>query len=304
MRLGLFLPTPSTDYDRVQSAIWIRALQMVDPLRKQGWDVSINNPFRRYDVAIYHRGMRMGSVFVVRFLKGIAKRVYWDTCVDYFDQHEAASNIQVICAREIAGMVDGICVPTEGIAQSARRYCSNVFVIPDCVDLNHFNSRKEDINLTRPIFGWSGVACKAGFLNPYADFLDNQMVIISEQPPLLSFRYRFIRWRYNNFPSALSEADIAFLPRSLESTYTANNSSFKALVYAVLGIPIIANRLPSYELMAEDFGAVAFLEDFNNKPQAAFEALVVKDRDPFRVRQAYDQRLWASRLVDWLSINH
>ena len=81
MRLGIFIPTPYRDYDRVQSAIWIRALQMVEPLRALGCDVSVNNPFKHYDIAIYHRGMQRRSLFFMRFLKRIASRVYWDTCV-------------------------------------------------------------------------------------------------------------------------------------------------------------------------------------------------------------------------------
>ena len=42
MRIGLFLPTFRSDYDRVQSAIWIRALQMVAPLRALGHEVSVD----------------------------------------------------------------------------------------------------------------------------------------------------------------------------------------------------------------------------------------------------------------------
>lgn len=300
MRIGIFIPTPFRNYDRVQSAIWIRALQMADCMRADGIDVSVNNPFRTYDVAIYHRGMRRSSLRFMRFLRGIASRVYWDTCVDYFEPHEAATAEQVESSRFIAALVDGVCVPTEGIARNARRYSGNVFVMPDPVDLDHFFGYKESVDFARPTFGWSGVACKAGFLNRYAGFLDGRMVIVSEQPPSLSFRYHFVPWTYDSFPSALRACDIAFLPRTLDSTYTANNSSFKALVYAVQGVPIVANRLPSYELMSADYAALAFLEDCGDSPQAAVDALAGKDRDPARLRRAYDRRLWARRLAGWL----
>lgn len=300
MRLGIFIPTPFRNYDRVQSAIWIRALQLVDCFRADGIDVSVNNPFRTYDVAIYHRGMLRNSLRFMRFLRRIAPRVYWDTCVDYFESHEATTAEQVECSRAIAALVDGVCVPTEGIAQSARRHSRNVFVMPDPVDLDHFAGYKEGVDYARPTFGWSGVACKAGFLSRYAGFLDGRTVIVSEQPPLLPFRYRFVPWTYASFPSALLSCDIAFLPRTLDSTYTANNSSFKALVYAVMGVPIIASRLPSYELMTKDFPAMAFIEDFGDDPQAAVDALAGGDRDPSRVRQAYDKKLWARCLVGWL----
>ena len=115
MRLGIFIPTFFRDYDRVQSALWIRALQMIEPLRAAGCEVHLNNPLRRYDAVVYHRGMRRRSLRFVRFLRTISRRVYWDTCVDYFDRHEASDEEQVACARAIAGHADGVCVTTEGI---------------------------------------------------------------------------------------------------------------------------------------------------------------------------------------------
>lgn len=274
---------------------------MVPAFRKCGVDVSLNNPLKRYDAAIYFRGMRKNSLRFVQYLKLISRRVYWDTCVDYFDEHEAADALQVVCARGIAGMVSGICVPTEGIAKSAGRFSDNVFVMPDPVNLEHFCSPKNTIDFDKPVFGWSGVACKAKFLAPYADFLDRRTRIVSEVPPELPFRYEFHRWDYATFPDVLLKCDIAFLPRTLDSTYTRNNSSFKALVFGVMGIPIIASRLPSYELLARDFQAIAFLEDHRDNPREALDSLRLKDRSPSRLYEVYDRDAQAQRLIAWLS---
>jgi hypothetical protein len=297
--LGIFVPTPYKSYDHVQSAIWIRALQMLEPLRDLGWSVSVNNPFRRYDVAIYHRGMQIRSVYFMRFLRTIADKIYWDTCVDYFDEHQASNAHQVECARAIAQIADGVCVPTEGIALSAQRFNKNVFVMPDPIDLSHFQGLKKEPNLYSPVIGWSGVAKKAEFLRPYAKFLDGRAILISETPPDLPFKYEFRRWRYGTFPDDLLSCDVAFLPRVLDSTYTANNSSFKALVFATLGIPIIASSLPSYLELASDFEAIAFLESFTDSPECALDFLRQKSADPQNARKAYDRHLWAEHLSRW-----
>ena len=272
---------------------------MVEPLRALGHDVSVNNPLRRYDVAIYHRGMLRKSVKVVRLLRHIADRVYWDTCVDYFERHEAADDEHVESSRAIAGLVDGVCVPTEGIAESARRYNKNVYLMPDPIDLQDFSEIKPAINWDNLVFGWSGVAAKAAPLDAYAPLLDGRTRIIAEKPPALSFAYEFERWRHAGFPLALRRCDIAFLPRVLNSTYTINNSSFKALVFAVLGIPIIANRLPSYQVMAEYYDGIVFLEDFGGDANAALAAVRQRSLDPARVRQAYDRYVWAGKLTEW-----
>ena len=300
MRLGIFIPTPFRSYDRVQSAIWIRALQLIPCFKALGVDVSVNNPFRRYDVAIYHRGMLHNSLRFIKFLRVISKRVYWDTCVDYFETHKASTPLQVHASRGIASIVDGICVPTEGIANSAKQFCENVFVMPDPLDLLHFRGHKKDVNLDAPVFSWSGVSVKASFLGRYSEFLDDRMVIISEKPPRLPFRYRFVPWMYATFPSALIEVDVAFLPRKLDSTYDINNSSFKALVYAALGVPVISNGLTSYELLAIDYSGKSFLGEFDDTHQAAFDDLRFKTFDCTKVREEYDRSLWAERLINWV----
>lgn len=300
MRVGVFIPSLTRDYNRMQSALWIRALQMLEPLRRAGCEVSLNNPFHRYDVAIFHRGMRRRSLFFVRALRAIARRVYWDTCVDYFDRHENADAEQVACARAIARVCDGVCTTTEGIAQSAQRYSDNVFVMPDPIDVDYFLGRKAKPDLDRPILGWSGVACKAKFLIPYSAFLDGRTIVVSETRPELPFRFEFYQWRHETFPADLLRCDAAFLPRTLGSTYTVNNSSFKALAFAALGIPVIASRMPSYALLAKDFEAMAFLEEHGGSPEAALAALRRKNPDPTQVRAAYDRFVWGRRLADWL----
>jgi len=301
LRIGLFVPTPYRDYNRVQSAIWIRALQMIEPLRAQGHQVYLNNPLLRYDVAIYHRGMMRKSLVFMHLLRRIAKRVYWDTCVDYFDEHEASSALQVRCSRAIAALADGVCVPSEGIAVGARRYSRNVFVMPDPIDLAHFAPARQGVNLDQPVIGWSGVAVKAGFLNQHAAFLDGRCRVICERPPKLDFAYDFVSWRHASFPEELRRCDLGFLPRALDTSYTVNNSSFKALVFAALGIPIIANALPSYRAMAQYYPAIAFLEDFGGDTADALIWLKTRNADPTQVRAAYDKALWARRLAHWVA---
>ncbi len=300
LRIGLFLPTLKRDFNRVQSALWIRALQLVAPLEALGHCVFVNNPFRRYDVAIYHRGMLWRSVQAVRFLRAISARVYWDTCVDYFDEHEAATPAHVSAARKIAEFVDGVCVTTEGIAAQARRFNDNVFVMPDPLNLDHFSHIRQHVDLDQPVFGWSGVAIKAKVLSDHAEFLNDRCILIAEQDPRLPFSYQFTKWDYASFPDVLAQADVAFLPRGTRTSYERNNSSFKALVYAAQGIPVIANRLPSYEELATRFEAIAFLEDHEG-PEAALAALRVRSRDPGCVRAAYSRELWAARLSEWIS---
>ena len=302
MRIGLFIPTPYRNYDKVQSAIWIRALQIIEPLKSMGAIVSINNPFCYYDAVIYHRGMRKKSYWLIRFLRLISKRVYWDTCVDYFYEHEASSYEQVFYARKISTYVDGIIVPTDGIAKSAKQFNKNIFIMPDPVDPK-LSFRKKKINFHEPIIGWSGVSVKAFPLNLFCKFLDNRTLIISEKKPYVNFNYSFKKWSFTTFSKDLLCIDIAFLPRILNSSYTMNNTSFKALVFAILGIPIIAHRLPSYEKLSKYYDGIVFLEDFNNNPWKAIEELKKRSFNPSKVLNKYSIQTQSRRLLNWLKLN-
>jgi len=302
MRIGIFIPALIRDYDRIQSALWIRALQMVEPLRALGHNVSVNNPLRRYDAVIYHRGMMRRSYLFVRFLRTISRRVYWDTCVDYMVEHEGSGPEHVRWARRIAASVDGVICTTSGIAESVGRYNDRVMVMPDPVDLDHFSPPREETNLDAPLFGWSGVSVKAFSLNDHAAFLDGRCLIVSDARPELSFSYDFRRWSHATFPGDLRACDCAFLPRKVETTYTRNNSSFKALVYAVMGVPILADRLPSYEELARHYEGIVFLDE-HDSPEAALAELRTRRLDPSAVREAYSCERWAGKLAAWLEDN-
>ena len=51
-KLGLFITTKETDYNKVQASFWNRIFQMIDYYRDLGVDVTLNNYFKRYDAVI------------------------------------------------------------------------------------------------------------------------------------------------------------------------------------------------------------------------------------------------------------
>ena len=50
--------------------------------------------------------------------------------MDYFYEHEAANRYQVFVPA-YAQSVDGVCVPTQGVASSASTFNSNIHIMPD-----------------------------------------------------------------------------------------------------------------------------------------------------------------------------
>jgi hypothetical protein len=301
MILGLFVPTFQTDYDKVSASIWIRVYQMVKHYEALGVKVYINNPFIIYDVCIYYRLSSRLSINIIKYLKLISKKVYWDTCVNYYDLHSNTTLKQVEATKKISSLVDGIITSTDEIANKAIIYNDNVFVMDDPIDFEHFKFKKYNIDFDNPIFGWSGLSDKAIFINKYKEYI-NSMLIISEKKPLLDMEYIFYKWKYQSFPFLLTKVDIAFLPREYKNNpYNMGHSSFKALVFASQGIPIIANKLPSYEKMVKYYNGIVFLEDYTSLEEA-INHLKTKDLSVINIQTYFSCENQSFRLLKFLEL--
>lgn len=303
-KLGLFLPEVSDDYNKVSASIWIRALQMVKHYKNFGFDVSINKPLRFYDIAIVYRLANKKNFFLCKALRRTSEKVYFDSVVNYFVEHSGSNAEQVYYQKKIAETCDGIICSTENIASSAKHYNNNIHIMDDPIDTTYFHCQKSKINYSNPIFGWSGVAKKAHFLNKYSSIIDNKTILICDDKihnQKIDFRFEYIPWKYETFPESLLQCDIAFLPRTYSNDpYNLGHSSFKALVFAISGIPIIANRLPSYEKLALQYDSIVFLEDHSDDIESCINILIAKPGpDTAKIRASYSCENQALRLREF-----
>ncbi|ABL00993.1 hypothetical protein Ppro_3400 [Pelobacter propionicus DSM 2379] len=252
-------------------------LQMVKYYNRLGVKVHINNPFIKYDVSIVYRLPSKQFYLLIKYLRNRSSMIYFDAVVNYFEKHNHATDKHIYYQRKIADNCDGIICATDNIAASARKFNGNIFVMDDPVDTEYFDIIKHTLNYCNPIFGWSGVSSKALELNKYADIINNRINIISDKRALsidFCFNFSFYEWRYETFKNNILRCDIALLPRSIIGDhYNNGHSSFKALVFAVSGIPIIANRIPSYEKLKDYFNGVVFIEDYGGDIKLCMEAL-------------------------------
>lgn len=302
-RIGLFLPTYSRNYDAVSASIWIRALQMKDYYEKHGIKVHINNPFLKYDYAIYYRLANRKALYTVKWLKKISRKIFFDTCVNYYEKHNHCTTAMVSFAKRISRLCDGIICSTEPIAKQASRYNKNVFVMDDSINILHFKYQKTQINFDNPVFGWSGICSKSSELSSYKEIINGRIILLMDKELSISelgFTYKFMKWRYESFPHDLLSIDVAFLPRGYNDPYNVGHSSFKALVFAIQSIPIVANKLPSYQKLAEFYDGIVFLEDFKNNVFACIDELRGRCRDASKAKVYYGCANQAKRLINFL----
>jgi len=309
MRIGLFVPSFSRNYNKVSASMWIRAYQMVDFYKAEGCSVHINNPFLKYDVAIYYRGVDYKAIKILRFLKKTSKLVMWDTCVNYFENHYTNKQWQIDNAKIISSIVDGIVVTTEKLSEVAKIYNNNVLTLQESINFKQFEKNKKELDFKDIIFGWSGVSHKAFPLNNFKDIISGRTTLITDNNIInheLTFKYKHVRWNYDNFPKDILGIDVCLAPRDFNNRYDLMHSSFKILVFCVCGIPVITNKLPSYVKLAGYYDGIYFLEDYHNDLSFALDALksdllINKNLlDTSRLKDEYSCKTSAKRLIKFV----
>lgn len=304
MKIGLFLPEKKRDYNTVAASYWIRVFQMVSYYESLGATVYINEPFRLYDVAIFYRKVRPRYYRYCKYLKLISKKLYFDTCINIFDLHEEIDSTRLKYAFKYAGMCDGFICASDAIATKAKQYAKSVLVMEDPIDNKHLNNKKKNINFDNPTFGWTGVPHKSSYLNVYANSINNRIVLISRESIVdekLEFNYSFKKWQYETFNDSLLACDIALLPRDVDTKYNFAHSPHKALVFAWLGIPIIANKIRSYVKLSEYYDGIVFLEDYDNSINDCINALKLRTLNTDGIHSYYSCENQSKRLMRYFS---
>ncbi len=280
---------------------------MIKYYRAFGVTVHLNNPFILYDYAIVYRLPSIQHYWLIKLLKKITGRVYFDTVVNYFTPHAFNNPKNEFYQKKIAEICDGIICSTESIAHVAEQYTSNVFVMDDPIEEACFTPILKPFHKNHILFGWSGISSKATALNDWHEWINKKITICSDSNIYnqnLNFEYNFFKWRYETFIQDIGQCNIAFLPRNWKNDiYNLGHSSFKALVYAALGIPIIANAIPSYRKLSEYYDGIVFLEDYNSDITKCLNALDGWDPSGklVRVRHFYSCSNQAKRLIRFLT---
>ena len=302
LKIGLFFTNTNQDYNKSAASTWIRIWQMIETYRELGAEVHVNDYFQKYDVAIVFRKSKRKYYYILKYLKLISKTIYFDTCINIYELNPEIDVERQKYARKISSLTNGILCASKQIEKIAAPFANSAFTMEDPINTSHFSEIKTDINFDNPVFGWSGVGAKAIYLNNYSNKIDNNIYIISEEhikDTKLDFNYQYSKWKYETFPKDLLMCDIALLPRDTESSYNKCHSSFKALVFAALGIPIIASKVPSYIDLAQYYDGIVFLEDYNDNIDDCISELKKRNFAPAKVRKHYSRENQAKLLFSY-----
>lgn len=134
----------------------------------------------------------------------------------------------------------------EYLANYARKFNSNVTVIPTTIDTDKYHNQTIDYNDKRLTIGWTG----SHTTMQYLDFLvpiireleqqfDFEFLIISNIKPEFELQsMRFIPWKKETEIQDLLQIKIGVMPL-IEDQWSNGKCGFKALQYMSLGIPTV-----------------------------------------------------------------
>ncbi|MSR77610.1 MAG: hypothetical protein EXS63_05225 [Candidatus Omnitrophica bacterium] len=253
------------DYNRVLPSVWIRCLQFIPYLERQGISCRLNQEFVGTQAAIFLRCFDAPSLARMRKLKQRGLKVFVDTPVNYFSevQHPAFESDVRKYFIEMASLADGIFCPSRYIQKAGESKGFKTFYFPDAVDMGYFRKKKKDFNLENPVFLWCGNSTKASALNFLAPVIRKHLlkvVIISERKPRMDFPHQFLKWDYRKFSNQLLKADLGIFPRDANNEYDQGHSFFKIGVFLALHIPVAYSPVPSYEEVANPSNSIEISE--------------------------------------------
>lgn len=140
----------------------------------------------------------------------------------------------------------------EFLADKARPFNNNVFVLPTVVDTsnrylpNNSNSNHELITI-----GWTGSHSTSAYLDPIVPLLKKlceeipfRFLFISNQEPEFTFPgLEFRKWNRETEIEDLNEMDIGIMPLPIND-WSRGKCGFKLIQYQSLGIPALSTNIP------------------------------------------------------------
>ena len=141
-----------------------------------------------------------------------------------------------------------VTVGNQYLANYARKFNSNVIVIPTTIDTEGLHNSIKEQHTSKLVIGWTGSHSTLKYLNEFAEVVailekkyEFDFVVICNENPNYSLKsFRFIPWRKESEIQDLLSINIGVMPLSNDE-WTKGKCGFKALQYMSLGIPTVVS---------------------------------------------------------------
>lgn len=143
---------------------------------------------------------------------------------------------------------DKITVGNNYLAEFARQYNSNVYVIPTTIDTENYHNQTVHYEKEKLVIGWTGSHTTMHYLEELVPVLqqlekkfDFTFTVISNEAPVCSLKsLQFVKWTKEAEIEELLQFSIGVMPLK-EDQWSKGKCGFKALQYMSLGIPSVVS---------------------------------------------------------------
>ncbi|MDB6019867.1 MAG: hypothetical protein JWR19_4356 [Pedosphaera sp.] len=265
-------------YDWNLASARLRSLLPCRQLQQAGWPCEIFQPDRldRYQLVVFQKAYTAEDLALATHLHQSGRKVVFDLCDNHFYQpaNEAGSRERVARLNQMIDLADAVSVSTPAVAALLPHRKS--VVIDDAVDdfsdapqpgllqrlrgqierHAHFRTRLVwfgNAGTEDPPFGLVDLAAILPDLNRLNEAMSISLSVISNSRPAFeryfrsaNFPVRYFDWDRRTFSSMFQRHDLCLLPIT-PNPFTLCKSNNRLLLSLLLGVPVVADLIPSYE---------------------------------------------------------
>lgn len=214
---------------------------------------------RKYDVVFVHRGISIvGPALLERLLKLFDAKMIFDFDDSIFLADTSDAN-KFFGWAKFVGKIPDICrlstsitVGNSYLAEYARRFNDNVFIVPTSIDINCYQPVENEKTSERIVVGWTGSSTSQYHLEAFEPVLAELIkkrgndveirVISNREPSFKTIPYTWREWSPQTEVKEIAEIDIGIMPTP-DDEWSRGKCALKALQYMSLGIPAICTDM-------------------------------------------------------------
>ena len=261
-------------------------------LQEQGFSCEIFQPknLERYKVVVFQKDYSEESIALVKSLKARGVKTVFDLCDNHFYNPDRLPALTKRAERlqRMIDLVDIVSVSTPEVGKLIQG--KEQVVIDDAIEepytskfidffyqkFLHFNGQQKDNSLRVVWYGNAGLASPPfGLIDlptvlPALEELNTKipvkLTVISNSKSLFEkyvknvlFSVKYYKWRSEVFPYMFKHHDLCIIPIGV-NPFTICKTSNRLVLSLLLGVPVIADKIPSYE----EFGDFVLFGDWKN----------------------------------------
>lgn len=297
-------------------------------LRNRGWSCELFNPknIDRYQLVVFQKTYDEENIALAKSLKSRGVKTVFDLCDNLFVYPDTTDSQRAKLLNKMIDVVDVVSVSTpevEKLIQSKKTR-----VIDDAIDEPQINSlinfcfeRKDYFNnsaekqfkvvwygsagLENPPYGLVDLPRVLPFLEQLHSKLPVSLTVISSSETLfkkyvngVSFPVKYYNWKKTIFQYLFKQHDVCIIPINI-NPFTICKSNNRLILSLLLGVPVIADKIPSYE----EFREFMLFSDWQNSLYTYATNQELRDRHITQAKEYISRKYNKDRVISqWSSL--